>query len=576
MFNFITGDQGDINLKEIQSASIQAFSKKLSSQNKEREVGVQHCSDSVCNITQEDAPTISDIQQRLPRKECLKTICQTSGIFLIVDYIFDKREREQILLLLHSNDQIDITNPLYERLISVSPSAIQEAKRQYARTFASSSTKVLAAITKCAPLVIAAHRSQIEALGRALPQNGTSMIPNIEGLLRIPYTDVRMLLQHSPILDSNDISKETSSDMRFMLLREIDFFRSPNYTLTSYFDTELQLLKDINQADHKRALEILDRVVQERNGIAPLESKGIQTKRPVYYVKQMSFLTRQVFNKLQPGDQIRFYNKKNIFSKGSQTNVSPILSFYTHNGEPLTKAHGEVYDAVCTLWAAGNEVITDGMIARTIWPRPSRNGGETFSQKELDTIRQLMDDLRQAYASIDATAELRKYKKIGKDDSWIINGSIMPCTIVYKRINGGQYIHRAYKILDTPAFFAYSAALSQILAIPISILFPHKEVFDRSPRSLRTAQVRTMLLERLHHFCSPTYKRKERTILFERIYEAYGIIENSSDINELKKHRAAARRAAVNILQGFKKAGLLSNYELRKQRGSYHSIIIEL
>lgn len=565
-----------IDLKKILAASIHAFESKKST-DVENEDLKETCS-PIRDITNEEelikkAPLLSEILDKIPPKENIKNVVQTTGIFSLANYIYDDRERAHLLPLLWSGVPIESSNYLYKRILLADENVVQEALNQYFHTFADKPKIVLAAITKCAPLIIAAHRKQIETAVCESPliKNSSLLHRHIETLFKLPYIDIRQLRHRSFRPSSNTTNSKSSTlspQLSYAIINEVDIFRSPNYSLIPYFEIELLLLKTVEPTNYIAALDFLNELVSEREYISPLYSNSIQTKRPVRCIKLMSFLAREVFNNMPPGEDKHLYNRSNIFGKGSSRDYSPSISLYTKDGEPLTRSHSEIYDAVCTLWTTGNEVITDLMIARAIWPNTSRHGSETFSSQELDSIRLLMNDLRHTYISIDATAELRKYKKIGKDDSWNVSDYAIPCTIVYQFINGGPYIHRAYKLMRTPILLAYSSALSQILTAPISIYEQNADHKERAPRTLRAAQVRSLILERLHHFNSSAFKKKEKLIPFERIYEAFEVRKKSGS-NIEKKDRVAARKAAILALRTFKREELINGYEILKNGKEY-------
>lgn len=531
------------------------------------------------NPIPDDAPTSDEILQRIPQKEDIDRLPLTTGIFTALKYLTDEETQAQLNLLtqIKSEENEEARADLYKELETIKADNIQAAEKRYFNCFAEQPETVLSAIVKCAPLVVAAHRKNVNAAIEAFAKyKSDAKNKEANRLWRLPYIDIRRITQNLQDRSTkNDLTteKEVGQDLKLKALQAIDGFRSPHYNLLPYFKSELCFLEMTSPEAHKRAVAILKRLADERYGVAALGSKGIRTRKPVKCIKLMAYLVRRVFTYLYPCDNSRLYNRRNLPSLESKKDQAPVLSLHTASGQPLSRAHGEVHDAVCTLWAAGNEVVTDLMIARTIWPRSNRKGSETFSQTELDTINQLMEDLRLADTTIDATTELRRYKKIGSNDHWIAKSYILPCSVVYQLINGGKYMHRAYKILDTPAFLAYSSTLGHVLTMPLSVLEPWEDEKSKLPRTLRYAQVRTMILARIHHFLSPSFRKKEKTILLERVYEAYEISPRaSSDVQ--KKERTAARKAASNALDRLKGEGVISDYVFRKQSGVYRDICI--
>ena len=568
---FVSYNLDDVDTARIHDALICAF------QSYDNSYKTQRATPYTCVSNIDNAPPISVILKRIPYKENIKSVFLTPGIYSLIHYLYDDHEISGLLPLLFSNTAIDSSDRLYKRLSTVNEKLIYESLDHYFCKFVCDSKVVFNAIIKCAPLVIAAHRSRLTSIQSLLSKQDSNSPTYYyeEALFKLPYKDIRLLRSQSQI--PGDLDENTDSDVsqyKMRALDEIDIFRSPNYSLIPYFDVELHLLKEINPLGYTKALNYLDELVSEREHILPMESESFHTYRPRRCIKLMSFVSRKIFDGMPPCDNKRVYNSVNIEKKGLASDYAPILSLNTNDGQPLTRAHGEIYDAICTLWEAGNKVVTDGMIARTIWPRTSYHGSETFSPTELKIIRQLMDELRNAYISIDATEELRKYKKIGQDDYWKISDYAIPSSIIYTSINGGVY-HRSYRLLRTPVLFAYSSVLAQVFSGPITILEQNDKATKRVARTLKSAQVRTFLLERIHHFGSNSYKKKENYILFDRVYDAYQVRDCSSQDVE-KKDRAAARKAALDALANFRRDGLITDYKLIKKGGKYISISIYL
>lgn len=499
-------------------------------------------------------PFASEILKFIPDKEGIHNVRSTLGIYIADNYIHNEVTSRNSLSNSHYMDR-----------------NIED----YFDEFVNRPEIVLSAIRKCAPLVIAAHRNQIDTIVDDFFTHDSFSGLNNTSLWRLAYIDLRNLVLRLRVLLSHasDEKEQLLLKRKYTVAEAINNFRSPHYSLLPYFNIELQFLKDTKLEYYKLAVSILKETANERYYVTALGNPGTKTKKPTNYIILMPYLVRHIFNNLLPGNNIHIYNRFSLPSKGSRADCSPIVSLHTENANPLTRAHKVIHDAVCTLWAAGNEVITDSMIARTIWPRAARRGSESFSQRELDAINRLMDDMRQAYLSIDATNELRKYKKIGQDDCWVTKSHVIPSSIVYQKINGGQYLHRAYKILEPPICLSYSSLLGQVFDIPISLMEAHKENTQerRTSRTLRSAQVRSLILERIYHFRSPSYKRNENVILFDRIYEAYEI-PSHMDSNRQKKERAAARKIAIGIMNALKHSGIVQDYKIEKKNGSYSNI----
>lgn len=422
---------------------------------------------------------------------------------------------------------------------------------------------VLQGLIKAAPIVIGAHRNAADFTIKSIYKNVKELerlLPR-EYLWKLPYKTIRYLYENS-----SKNNTDPYADKKKAVLQLVDRFRSSNYNLKPYFWIELQFLKTVAPDLFDIAEAIINRAVTDRFKINP-KNKGVRTEIPTQYIKLMPLLTRKLFSDLQPCTNLNLYMTCQTHNRNYLN--SPLVSLYTKNGEALSRNHGEIYDAICTLWSAGNNIISDNMIARTIWPKASHHGSERFSSKELITINQVIDDLRQARVKIDATNELMHYKKIGKEDTWTLEGNILTCADVYTRINGSKYIQRAYRILTPPILLTYASELGQVLSAPLSVLETH----DRTPHTFKCTRIRSYLLERIHHFLSPSFYNKEKTILIEKLYEIYNQDENITPDMD-KKAKCIARNAAKSFLESFKQNNLILDYEILKLNGKYKKIQI--
>ena len=513
------------------------------------------------------SPSVADILASIPVREDIEELRLIPGLFFFTDYITDEDLLKYRNILQEALDTTQDSKYIQSKLTTSYREDMDAALDRYCTFVQRHPRTVLKAITNAAPIVIANHHIFVDGTILATKDllKSLSISLNMDSLWDIPYTTVRFLYEE--LLDHQDTPLAIS---KLLSIREIDRFRSPLYDLRSYFQPELHYLEKANPALFDSALNTLKQITHERL-LIPTHPEHHRTHIPSCCVKMMSLLARKIFKGITPGIAINIYN----LSKARNSSYSPILSLQTPTENPLTRTHGEVHDAVCTLWAAGNKVISDQMIARTIWPRTDRHGSESFSLKELNMISQVMDELNSTRVRIDATNELRHYKKISKNDQQILDDNILRYSVIYTKLNGSPYLQRAYKILNPPVLMEYSTALSQVFTAPLSILETYEYNLDKLPRTFCSAQVRTYILERIHHFQSPSFQNKECIILLDGVYEAY----NNSLVSTgsiTKKERTVARKVSIRFLDKLKKLGMIYGYKMTIENGVYKRILIDM
>lgn len=136
----------------------------------------------------------------------------------------------------------------------------------------------------------------------------------------------------------------------------------------------------------------------------------------------------------------------------------------------LTEYERQVSDAVISLWVEAQKrglppVITDDMIYQSM-----PGGGEKPSPAQRGAITRAMRKFRRLHIYMDATEELRKRGKIGKDEIDIIDGYYFDYVQNrQKAINSKVYIY-TYLINGKPVMLDYGERTGQILTVQAKYL----------------------------------------------------------------------------------------------------------
>lgn len=122
-----------------------------------------------------------------------------------------------------------------------------------------------------------------------------------------------------------------------------------------------------------------------------------------------------------------------------------------------------IHNAVCTLYEAGNRVVTPAMVYR------AANGmreTERISPQSIGAVTKSIDKSRFTRLKIDYTQEATVR-------GWEVDRAEMDSNLLYARAllvsAGGQEV-KAYEILEKPALYVYSQMTKQVISVPINLL----------------------------------------------------------------------------------------------------------
>lgn len=221
----------------------------------------------------------------------------------------------------------------------------------------------------------------------------------------------------------------------------------------------------------------------------------------------------------------------------------------------------EILNAISSLWIEAKSrqipcIITPDMVHRAM-----PGGGEKASPQQRKLIKDTIEKLRRLFTQIDVTDEMRARKIIGENETMILDDAFLSAIHgQYKVKNGGQTTD-AYLIKSEPIALTYSLLNNQILSMParyiavekvkkgkatgeLLSMTPARQVMtgymlrriavmkndDKEARrkkrndDRRRAQDKTLEARDLDSF-----REQSLTILFDSIFEAAGISDQSRD-----------------------------------------------
>lgn len=220
-------------------------------------------------------------------------------------------------------------------------------------------------------------------------------------------------------------------------------------------------------------------------------------------------------------------------------------------GRIFTPYDREVYDAVVTLYVAGNATFTPNMVYRAM---NGMTSSEQVSKQAIETVVKSIDRSRDIRLEINCSNEVRIYKK---SCGTAYKGHLLACEKVLAPVGG--CMKDAYNMLEKPILYEYAQVSGQILTIPIELL--RTKGIVRSTKEV--VVLRGHILRQIEWMKSPKHKRRSE-ISYEKIYAELGI--SPDNYKNYKEKTRRIRKHAEIILKGWMDLDYIKGYE-RYRRG---------
>ena len=214
-----------------------------------------------------------------------------------------------------------------------------------------------------------------------------------------------------------------------------------------------------------------------------------------------------------------------------------------------------VHNAVCSLYAAGNEVVTSSMVYRAM---NGMSESEYIKPVTLESVTNSLDKSRFLKLQVDFTDEARA-RGLHVDETTIESYLLAAKKI---KVRTGGTILEAYKILDKPVLYQYAQQTKQILSVPLKLLDTKKATRNTE----EIIPIKEYLIRRIE--IMKYSKNMGNKILYETLFEEVGIENPSRDKSfDLRKGIKA-------ILELWKNEKYIKNFEEYKEKNTYKGIKI--
>lgn len=239
---------------------------------------------------------------------------------------------------------------------------------------------------------------------------------------------------------------------------------------------------------------------------------------------------------------------------------------YTDNdislSRPVTPYDEEVHNAVASLWAAGNRVITASQVCQTMTGASKKPNPATLTK-----VEESLDKQRQTFVKIDYSQELKGKtgefdgEQITADSAFIESYMLNADKQVIKATNGKTITGYVFK--DAPALYRHDCTTKQIISYPQALLEATSKIASNTDTNIL---MRSYLIKRIKTM-SRKGSKLTKQIRYDSVYKAAG----KQDVN--RKDAGRMNETIRKYLDAFQKEGLIASWSEYKDKGRSHKII---
>jgi hypothetical protein len=215
-----------------------------------------------------------------------------------------------------------------------------------------------------------------------------------------------------------------------------------------------------------------------------------------------------------------------------------------------------IHNAVCSLYAAGNDIITPSMVYRAV---TGMTETEKVSEQSIEAVKKSLDKSRFLRLKVDFTEEAKA--RGWNVDKTEIDSYLLPAKVVIVEAGGNKL--EAYKIFETPELYKYSQRSKQIISIPLGLL-DTKEATRNTEEIISIKEYLIRRIEIMKH-----NKDMSRKIIYDTIFEESGITITD------KKHKLRIREYITSILSLWQtRDKYIKNFKEYKEGNAFKGIAI--
>ena len=183
-----------------------------------------------------------------------------------------------------------------------------------------------------------------------------------------------------------------------------------------------------------------------------------------------------------------------------------------------------IHNAVCSLYAAGNEVVTPSMVYRAV---NGMSDQEKVSTHSMEAVRNSLDKSRFMRLKVDFSEEAKARNM--NVDKVKIDSNLLEARAV--TVEAGGYRIDGYKIHATPVLYQYSQRTKQIISVPSSLL----DTKEATRSTEEVISIKEYLIRRIEIMKNDNTMSNK--IVYDTIFEEVGIvIKQYTERNRYRKY----------------------------------------
>jgi len=322
-------------------------------------------------------------------------------------------------------------------------------------------------------------------------------------------------------------------------------------------DETIKKILDDPELSTEEALELVQKYNRSREEQKNI--KFIQTDR--HYIQNSKLSNELTKDFLNQGDiNIAVANI-------DKHNEVCITSSLTYDGDDLSISGSSeftsydkiIHDAVCSLWAVGNNVITPAQIYRNI---TGLNHKDQINKETLVKVFNSIQKSRFMEVKIDCTEQAKLYP--GLDKIKISENMLYSKLITIE--TGGHEIE-AFQILRPPILYEYNKHLKQIISINTSLLNTNKG--GKCINTEENTALKMYLIKRIE--VMKNSKKTTNKIKYETIFSNADIEITAKDTVKKKRTREKIR----NMLESWKDEGYITDFKEYKAGRNFEGVELQ-
>lgn len=233
----------------------------------------------------------------------------------------------------------------------------------------------------------------------------------------------------------------------------------------------------------------------------------------------------------------------------------------------ITQYDLAVMDSVYTLYAAGTDTFTPGMVARVM----SGNLEQDVTKQKMEAVTAALRKLSRIRITIDCTDELIARGELKEGQTARMTSYLMPVKEAEVLSANLKTYLRGYHLLEKPVLYEYAEDVRQLISVPTQLLCS-----DGVSDTDDIVVMKRALIRRIEAMKSSRNSMRSDIIAYDREDRDTGVRKglfatlgyDPASYSNWPKKRSQLHASVLKLLDGFVSSGYITSYEVVKAYGS--------